>query len=135
MSLYDFEAFGGLLKTGERLEDYISQLRGKATPAVYPWHILGLVSACDFERQVLPTLEEIAYTAFTDTELGIYPRALADIHNHIKLRFDDVDLEWKRQEICNELARAGVPYELIPIAPEGPHKTDPEEYNSGLTWF
>ncbi|MGI8554551.1 MAG: hypothetical protein ACR2PL_27735 [Dehalococcoidia bacterium] len=135
MSVYDFEAFGGLVKTGEPLKNYISRLRGERISDVYPWHVLQYVSACDFERQIIPTLEEIAYTADTDTELGIYPRALADIHNHIKLRFDDVDLERKRREICNELARAGVPYELIPIAPEVSHKTDPEEYNLGLTWF
>jgi hypothetical protein len=70
------------------------------------------------------------YGAYTDTELGIYPRALADIHNHVKLRFDDPELEARRRQIVVELARAGVPVEEIPIVAEGPHKLDPDEYDA-----
>src|SRR5437764_15408577 len=83
----------------------------------------------DWESHIIPTLEEIVYTAYSDTELGIYPRALADIHNHIKLRFDNPELEQQRRRIVTDLARAGIPPELVPITPEGPHKTDPEEYD------
>src|SRR5207244_2910325 len=89
MSLYDFRAYSGIVATGEHLENYVARLHGHdvaARPAVYSWDILPFVHDCDWETHIVPTLEEIVYSAYTDTELGIYPRGLADIHNHIKLR-------------------------------------------------
>jgi hypothetical protein len=70
------------------------------------------------------------YSAYTDTELGIYPRALADIHNRIKLRHDEPELEMQRRQYIVEFARCGIPTEAIPISPTGPHKLDPEEFNA-----
>jgi hypothetical protein len=135
LSLYNFRAFASIIPTGERLESYLCRLKGTGLngrhhyPAVHSWDLFEFATEADFERHVVPTLEEIVYTAYSDTELGIYPRALADIHNHIKLRFDDPELEQQRRRIVTDLARAGVPPELVPITPEGPHKTDPEEYD------
>jgi hypothetical protein len=135
MSVYNFRAFASLVPTGERLESFVCRQRGaglsgrKHYPAVYSWDLFEFATEADFGRHVVPTLEEIVYTAYSDTELGIYPRALADIHNHIKLRFDDPELEQQRRRIVTDLARAGVPPELVPITPEGPHKTDPEEHD------
>jgi hypothetical protein len=136
MSLYDFEAFSGLVYTGERLESYLCRrkdidLSGRRSfPAFYSWDLLDLVELDDWEKHIIPTLEEIVFAANTETELGIYPRALADIHNRVKLRFDDPDLESKRRQITVDLARAGVPVESISILPEGPHKTDPDEFDA-----
>ena len=135
MSLYDFVAFGGLVRTGERLESYVARRWGHrpetdGLPVVYSWNLLPFVEAADWEQHIVPTLEEIVHSAYTDTEMGIYPRALADIHNHIKLRFDDPELEMRRREIIVELAREGVPVERIPIRPEGPHKLDPDEVDA-----
>jgi hypothetical protein len=48
----------------------------------------------------------------TDTELGIYPRALADIHNHIKLRFSDPDLG-RSVAGSSWTSRAGVPWAVV----------------------
>jgi len=135
MSLYNFRVFASIIPTGERLEGFVCRLRGvqpnarNQYPAVFSWHLLEFVTATDFERHVVPTLEEVVYTAYSDTELGIYPRALADIHNHIKLRHDDPELEQQRRRIVTDLARMGIPPELVPITPEGPHKTDPEEFD------
>ena len=135
MSLYDFEAFGGLVVTGERLESYLCRRKGidprtRGFPAFYSWDLLELIELSDWERHIVPTLEEIVFAANTETELGIYPRALADIHNRVKLRFDEPELEQKRRQIVVDLARAGIPVESIPIMPEGPHKTDPDEFNA-----
>jgi hypothetical protein len=136
ISLYDFEAFAGLVRTGERLESYVARRLGLDTkhatrlPAVYSWHVLSLVEPSDWERHIVPTLEELVFSAYTDTELGIYPRALADIHNHIKLRFDEPELELQRRQIIFELAAAGIPVETIPIVAEGPHKMDPDEFDA-----
>ncbi len=135
MSLYNFRAFASLIPTGERLESFVCRARGVGPnahnhyPAVYSWQLLEFAKDADFERHVVPTLEEVVYTAYSDTEIGIYPRALADIHNHIKLRHNDPELEQQRRRIVTDLARRGVPPELVPITPEGPHKTDPEEYD------
>jgi hypothetical protein len=84
----------------------------------------------DWESHIIPTLEEVVFSAYTDTELGIYPRALADIHNHIKLRFDEPELEERRRQIIVDLARIGIPVENIPIVAPGSHKLDPEEFNA-----
>lgn len=136
MSLYDFEVFAGLVRTGEQLESYVGHRQGRGTkagrsyPPVYSWDLLPLVEERDWERHIVPTLEEIVFSAYTDTELGIYPRALADIHNHIKLRFNDPELEAHRRQIITELAREGIAVETIPILAEGPHKLDPDEYNA-----
>ncbi len=136
LSLYDFEAFAGLVRTGERLESYLCRRKsidpcGRSSfPAFYSWDLLSLVEAVDWERHIIPTLEEIVCAAYTETELGIYPRALADIHNRIKLRFDEPEIEQKRRQIIVDLAHAGVPVELVPIMPEGPHKTDPDEFDA-----
>ncbi|HSH81901.1 MAG TPA: hypothetical protein VLA19_25525 [Herpetosiphonaceae bacterium] len=135
MNLYDFECFAGLVVTGERLESYLGRLRGlegasrRGPPPVYSWDVTPFVTECDWERHIVPTLEDIVFNAYTDTELGIYPRALADIHNHVKLRFSDPELEAERRQIIADLARQGVPIEEIRISPEGPHKTDPEEFD------
>jgi hypothetical protein len=135
-SLYDFEAFSGLVATGERLESYVGRQTGRATKAgdgflpIYSWDILPFVTLRDWEECIIPTLEEIVYTAYTDTELGIYPRALADIHNHIKLQFNDPNLEMLRRQLIADLARAGVPVEKIVIEPQGPHKLDPDEFDA-----
>src|SRR5262249_34003829 len=138
MNLYDFECFEGLVATGERLESYLGRLRGvdiscrRGPPPVYSWDIMPFVTECDWEWHIVPTLEDIVFNAFTDTELGIYPRALADIHNHVKLRFNDPELEAQRRQIIADLSHQGVPVEQIPIFPEGPHKTDPEEFDAYL---
>src|SRR5262249_26292201 len=129
MSLYDFAAFGNLVRTGESLDSYLSRITDKSPP-FYSWDLLEVVALEDWERHIVPTLEQIVFSAYTDTELGIYPRALADIHNHIKLRFDDPELEARRRQIVVDLARAGVPPHIIPISPDGPHKTDPDEVDA-----
>lgn len=131
MSLYDFDAFVGLVRSGERLESYMARRWGKLG-ATYSWDILPHIQEVDFERHVVPTLEEIVFSAYTDTELGIYPRALADIHNHIKLRFNEPELEAQRRRIIFALAATGVPIESIPITESGPHKMDPDEYDAFL---
>jgi hypothetical protein len=136
MSLYDFRAFAGLVGTGERLESYLCRREGmemkgcRHYPAFYSWDLLEFVEVADWDQHIVPTLEEVVYSAYTDTELGIYPRALADIHNRIKLRFSEPELEMWRRQIVVELARAGVPIERIPIIADGPHKTDPDEYDA-----
>jgi hypothetical protein len=129
MSLYDFAAFGGLVRTGERLESYFWKLTGSYKKAVYSTDVLPFVRDVDWEDLILPTLEEIVYYANTDTELGIYPRGLADIHNRVKLRFNDPELESSRKQIVVDLARAGIPVEDIHVFAEGSHKTDPDEYD------
>jgi hypothetical protein len=114
MSLYDFGAYAGLVKTGERLENYLCRRKGidlngrRSYPAFYSWDILEFVDVADWDNYIVPTLEEVVFTAYTDTELGIYPRALSDIHNRIKLRFGDPELEMQRMQIIVELARAQV---------------------------
>jgi hypothetical protein len=136
MSLYDFEAFAGLVRSGERLEAYLCRRNGfnlreqRSLPSIYSWDVLKLIETIDWETHIIPTLEEIVFAANTDTELGIYPRALADIHNRVKLRSDEPELEMKRRRIIVDLARAGVPVESIPIVPDGPHKTDPDEFDA-----
>jgi hypothetical protein len=131
MSVYDFEAFSSLVRTGERFDYYICQQLGfPLNTAIYSWHVLPFVGLRDWEQHIVPTLEEIVYSAYTDTELGIYPRALADIHNRIKLRHNEPELEMQRQRYIVEFARLGVPPEVIPIQPIGPHKLDPEEFNA-----
>lgn len=136
MSLYDFDAFAGLVFTGERLEAYVcrciglSLTHGHGYPALYSWDLLPFVTESDWERHILPTLEELVFSAYTDTELGIYPRALADIHNHVKLRFDDPELETHRREIIVDLARMGIPIEKIPVMAAGSHKMDPDEFDA-----
>jgi hypothetical protein len=139
MSLYDFDAFGGLVRTGESLESYLARRDGQDPsklnnyPAVYSWDVLPHVQDRDWEQHIIPTLEEIVYSAYTDTELGIYPRALADVHNRVKLRFADPELETQRRRIITDLARAGVPVEDINITPDEPHKTDPDMKIQTLT--
>lgn len=136
MSLYDFEAFAGLVQSGERLESYLCRRKGidlrgrRSLPAFYSSDVLDLIESSDWERHIIPTLEEIVFAACTETELGLYPRALADIHNRVKLRADEPELEMKRREIIVDIARSGVPVESIPISPEGPHKMDPDEYDA-----
>jgi hypothetical protein len=129
MSVYDFSAFARLVRTGEALEAFMWRLTDSYGTAVYSWDILPFVKAVDWERHIVPTLEEIVFYANTETELGIYPRGLSDIHAHVKLRFSDPALEQRRREIIIELARRGVPVENIHIEAEGPHKTDPDEYD------
>ncbi len=129
MSLYDFSAFAGLVRTGVALEAHVWRLNGSYRSAIYSPDILPFVKAIDWERHIVPTLEEIVYYANTDTELGIYPRGLSDIHSHVKLRFSDPQLESYRKQIIVDLARAGIPVESIHINAEGPHKTDPDEYD------
>jgi hypothetical protein len=135
MSLYDFQSFAGLVFTGETLESYVCRRRGldpsnpRNQEPVYSWDVVPFLEMRDWENHIIPTLEEIVFTAYTDTELGIYPRALADIHNHIKLRFDEPELEARRRRIIVDLARAGIPVENVPIVAPGPHKLDPEEFN------
>lgn len=129
MSLYDFTAFGGLVRSGERLENFYYRVSG-STGAIYSGDLLPFVEERDWEEHIVPTLEEIVFSAYTDTELGIYPRALADIHNRIKLRADDPELEARRREVIVELVGMGVPLEDIHAMPEGPHKTDPDEYDA-----
>jgi hypothetical protein len=136
MSLYDFQAFAGLVYTGERLENFLCRHKGidmtarRSMPVFYSWDLLDMIEVCVWERHIIPTLEEIVFAAYTETELGIYPRALADIHNRVKLRSDEPDLEQKRRQIIVDLARAGVPVENIPVLPDGPHKTDPDEFDA-----
>ena len=72
----------------------------------------------DWEELFLPTLEELVYCSYTDTEIGLCPRALADVHNRVKLRFKDLEMERRRWIV--ELARQGIPPEMIPIEPEDP---------------
>lgn len=131
MSLYDFSAFSVLVRTGERLETFVCrQLGYPPNKAIYSWDLLPFIELRDWECHVVPTLEELVYSAYTDTELGIYPRALADIHNRIKLRHNEPALEMQRRQYIVEFARKGIPPEIIPINPIGPHKLDPDEYNN-----
>jgi hypothetical protein len=129
MSIYDFSAFSRLVRTGETLEAFIWRFTDSYGKAVYSWDILPLITTADWERHIVPTLEEIVFYADTETELGIYPRGLSDIHAHVKLRSVDPAIEQRRREIIIELARRGVPVENIHAEPEGPHKTDPDEYD------
>jgi hypothetical protein len=85
------------------------------------------VTEQDFEKLILSTLEEIVFAAYTDTEIGLYPRALANVHNRVKLRRADV--ESTRRRIIVELGWQGVSPDMIPETVEDPHKWDPEIYN------
>ena len=78
----------------------------------------------------MPTLREIVYAAHTETEIGLYPRALANVHNRVKLRRADV--EATRRQLIVELGWQGVSPDMIPETLEDPHKWDPEIYN--LEW-
>jgi hypothetical protein len=70
------------------------------------------------------------YAAYTETEIRLYPRALANVHNRVKLRH--ADLEATRRQLFVELGWQGISPEMVPTTPEDPHKTDPEIVN--LDW-
>jgi len=126
-NLYDLQRFRPLVCTGTRLEEWAKRTLGAQHRSIYSWDLLPFVNDQDWEDLVIPTLEELVYCSYTDTEIGLYPRALAEVHNHVKLRFQDVEME-RRQWIV-ELGRQGVPLEWIPTEPEDPHKTDPDIAN------
>lgn len=141
-SLYDLIEFAGLARSGETLEHYMDRRRadsrartadagplGPIRSPVYSWHILPLAQMLDWDTLFVPTLEEVVWNAYTDTELGIYPRPLADIHNRVKLRQDDPEIEAERRRIIVDLVRQGVSPERILVEAVGPHKTDPDEYD------
>lgn len=116
--------------TGTRLEEWAQGTLGSQRRAIYSWDLLPFVTDREWENLFIPTLEELVYCAYTDTEIGLCPRALADVHNHVKLRFKDLEME-RRQWIV-ELGRHGIPPEWIPTEPEDPHKTDPDVVNTPL---
>jgi len=126
-NLYDLQHCRQLVCTGTRLEEWAKGALGSQRRAIYSWHLLPLVTDRDWEALFIPTLEELVYCSYTDTEIGLCPRALADVHNHVKLRFKDLEMERRRWIV--ELGRRGVPPEWIPIEPEDPHKTDPDVVN------
>lgn len=126
-NLYDLEYFRPLVVRGETLEQWAQQTFGAKKQAIYSWDIAERVTTDDWERLIIPTLEEIVYAAYTDTEIGLYPRALANVHNRVKLRH--ADLEPTRRQLIVELASQGIDMERIITSPEDPHKTDPEVFN------
>lgn len=126
-NLYDLGHFRSLVISGHTLEQWAQETFGPDKRAVYSWDILPFVTEQDFEQLILPTLEEIVFAAYTDTEIGLYPRALANVHNRVKLRRADV--ESTRRRIIVELGWQGVSPDMIPETVEDPHKWDPEIYN------
>jgi hypothetical protein len=86
-NLYDLERFRLLVYAGMRLEEWGQKTLGSQRRALYSWHLLPFVTDRDWEDLFIPTLEELVYCSYTDTEIGLCPRALADVHNRVKLRF------------------------------------------------
>jgi len=129
-NLYDLEYFRPLIVSGHTLEQWAQETFGPEKRAIYSWDILGFVTERDWEQLFVPTLEEIVYAAYTDTEIGLYPRALANVHNLVKLR--QADLEATRRRLIVELGWRGISPDMIPITLEDTHKTDPEIVN--LEW-
>ena len=129
-NLYDLEHFRPLVISGHTLEQWAQETYGSEKRAIYSWDILRFVTERDWEQLFVPTLEQIVYAAYTDTEIGLYPRALANVHNRVKLR--RADLESTRRRIIVELGWQGVSPDMIPVTMEDPHKTDPEIVN--LEW-
>jgi hypothetical protein len=126
-NLYDLEHFHPLVISGHTLEQWAQEIYGPDKRAIYSWDILPFVTARDFEQLIVPTLEEVVYAAYTDTEIGLYPRALANVHDRVKLRRPDV--ESSRRQVIVDLGWQGVPPEMIPEFLADPHKTDPDIYN------
>jgi len=129
-NLYDLEYFRPLIVSGYTLEQWAQEIFGPEKRAIHSWDILGFVTERDWEQLFVPTLEEIVYAAYTDTEIGLYPRALANVHNRVKLH--QADLEATRRRLIVELGWQGISPDMIPITLEDPHKTDPEIVN--LEW-
>ncbi|MCL4299158.1 MAG: hypothetical protein KJ077_25705 [Anaerolineae bacterium] len=129
-NLYDLEYFKPLIVSGRSLEQWAQEIFGPRKKQIYSWDISRFICDRDWEQLFLPTLQEIVYAAYTDTELGLYPRALANVHNRVKLRW--ADLEATRRQLIVELGWCGVTPEMIPVTVDDPHKTDPEIVN--LNW-
>lgn len=126
-NLYDLQSFRPLVCTGTRLEEWGKKTLAPPRRVLYSWDLLPFVIDRDWEDLFIPTLEELVYCSYTDTETGLCPRALADVHNRVKLRFRDLEMERRRWIV--ELVRLGIPPEGIPTEPEDPHKTDPDVVN------
>lgn len=129
-NLYDLEYFNPLVHTGHSLEQWAYETFGEKNKAIFSWDILQFVTECDWERLFIPTLEEIVYAAYTDTEIALYPRALANVHNRVKLRY--ADIEPTRRQWIVELGRQNISPDMILITLEDPHKTDPDIINYSL---
>lgn len=129
-NLYDLERFRPLIASGHTLEQWAQEVFGQGKRTIHSWDILGFVTERDWEQLFMPTLEEIVYAAYTDTEIGLYPRALANVHNRVKLRRADV--ESTRRRLIVELGWQGVSSDMIPVTLEDTHKTDLEVVN--LEW-
>lgn len=129
-NLYDLEHFRPLVISGRSLEQWAHETFEPEKKAIYSWDVLRFVTERDWEQLFVPTLEEIVYAAYTDTEIGLYPRALANVHNRVKLR--QADVESTRRQLIVELGWQGVSPDMIPVTVEDPHKTDPEIVN--LEW-
>jgi hypothetical protein len=126
-NLYDLEHFRPLVASGYSLEQWAHQTFGMEKQVIYSWDLFPFVTERDWEQLFIPTLREVVYAAYTDTEIGMYPRALANVHNRVKLRL--ADLEATRRHVVVELGWYGVPPEMIPVAAEDPHKWDPDVAN------
>lgn len=129
-NLYDLEHFRPLVTSGHSLEQWAQHIFGPEKRAIHSWDILSFVTERDWEQLFMPTLEEVVYAAYTQTEIGLYPRALANVHNRVKLR--RADLEATRRQLIVELGWQGVSPDMIPETLEDPHKWDPEIYNLEL---
>ena len=126
-NLYDLQHFRSLIRRGCSLEQWAQEMFGPEKRAIHSWDIFGFVTDNDCENLILPTLSEIVYAANTETEIRLYPRALANAHNRVKLRH--ADLEMTRRQLIVDLAREGITPNMIPVTAEDPHKTDPEIVN------
>ncbi len=126
-NLYDLNRFRPLVHSGQSLAAWAEQSFGRSKRTVFSWDILRFVTARDWTELFIPTLESLVYTAYAGDELGLYPRALGEAHNRVKLRWRD--LEEIRRFLIAEFSRQGLTPEQIPIQPDDPHKTDPEIVN------
>ena len=123
-NLYDLENFRPLIALGHTLEQWAQGIFGQEKRTIHSWDIFDFVTDRDWEQLLMPILEEIVYTAYTETEIGLYPRALANVHNRVKLRY--ADLEAIRRSLIVELGRERITPEMVPVTLENDHKTDLE---------
>ncbi|RME60852.1 hypothetical protein D6779_01340, partial [Candidatus Parcubacteria bacterium] len=85
-NLYDLRQLRPLVSSGMSLQAWWRNRNKGETSPVFSWDIFPLVEPQDWHDLFLPVLENLVYCGQTETELGLYPRALAEAHNYVKLR-------------------------------------------------
>jgi hypothetical protein len=126
-NLYDLHAFRPLIAAATTLDAWHRRTYREDHRPVSTLDLLPFVGDRDWETLLIPTLEQIVGTCYTETERGLYPRPLADVHNRVKLR--RLEVEPLRRQLVVALAGHGVSPGRVPEEPEDPHKTDPDIVN------